>query len=291
MEKVLKAPIALKHYLSLTKPGIIMGNLLVAAGAFALASRGGVNMPLLVAMLEGLALIIASACVFNNIIDRHHDSKMARTRNRPLARGLLSVRSATFFGVLLLLIGTFVLWTGTPLITAVLTLLGFFFYVIVYSLSKYQTSYGTLIGTIAGSIPPVVGYTAASGSLDLGGYLLFLIMALWQMPHFFSIALFRLNDYAKASIPVFPRVKGVHKTKLHMSLYLLAFTGATVLPTLYGYTHTSFTCIMGSLGVIWFCLSLKGFSAKNDQLWGRKMFFFSLIVVTALSATLALCGT
>ena len=291
MEKVLKKPITLKYYLLLTKPGIIMGNLLVAFGAFTFACQGALEMPLLIGMLEGLALIIASACVFNNIIDRNYDAKMMRTRNRPLAKGVLSIRNAIFFGVFLLLFGIFILTLTTPFITTLLALIGFFFYVIVYSLLKYQTSYGTLIGTIAGSIPPLVGYTAASRSLDLGAAFLFLIMSFWQMPHFFSIAFFRMNDYSKASIPIFPIIKGIRKTKIHMSLYTLAFTGASILPTLYGYTHTAFTCIMGSLGSIWFLLSLKGFLAKNNPRWGRSMFLFSLVVVTVLSVTLALCGS
>lgn len=285
MEKVLKEKATLKHYLLLTKPGIIMGNSLTAIGGFALAAKG-FSLPLFAAMLEGLILIIGAACVFNNIIDRETDTKMDRTKNRPLARRLISIQNAAFMGVLLALLGTVILILGTSLLTTVLALLGLFFYVFVYSFLKYQTSYGTLIGSIAGAIPPVVGYTAASSTFDLGALILFVIIAMWQMPHFYAIAIYRQDDYAKASIPVFPQIKGMKKAKIHMVGYLLAFIGANAFLTLSGYTNSLFAVIMSLVGLLWLALSLQGFKAKNDQTWARKMFIFSLIVVMTLSIAL-----
>ncbi|MCB1109406.1 MAG: UbiA family prenyltransferase, partial [Chlamydiia bacterium] len=137
-------------------------------------------------------------------------------------------------------------------------------------------------------IPPVVGYTTVTQSLDLGAWILFAIIVMWQMPHFFAIAIYRIHDYTKASIPVFPRTKGMRTTKIHMLFYLLGFIGATLLLTLCGYTTRPFAIIMASLGLAWMLLGLQGFSAKNDQVWARKMFIFSLIVVTALSLILPL---
>lgn len=286
MENILRKPLTLKHYLLLTKPGIIMGNALTTAGGYALAARGQFSLGLFLSMVLGLALIIASACVFNNYIDRNHDAKMNRTKYRALARGIIPHRKALLFGTSLGLLGTLTLALGTNPLTTCVALTGFFFYVIVYSLSKYQTTYGTLIGSIAGAIPPVVGYTAVAHRLDLGAFILFAIIAMWQMPHFFAIAIYRLSDYTKASIPVFPRVKGMHKTKIHMTVYLLAFIMATTLLTLCGYTTLTFMVIMALVGISWLVLALKGFSAKNDPRWARKMFIFSLVVVTTLSVAL-----
>lgn len=286
MENTLRKPLTLKHYLLLTKPGIILGNVLTTAGGYALAARGHFDLGLFLSMVLGLALIIASACVFNNYIDRNHDAKMNRTKYRALARGIIPHRKALLFGTSLGLLGTLTLALGTNLLTTCVALTGFFFYVIVYSLSKYQTTYGTLIGSIAGAIPPVVGYTAAAHTLDLGAFILFAIIAMWQMPHFFAIAIYRISDYTKASIPVFPRVKGMRKTKVHMIAYLLAFIMATALLTLCGYTTLTFMMIMALVGISWLVLALKGFSAKNDARWARKMFIFSLVVVTTLSVAL-----
>ncbi len=286
MENTLRKPLTLKHYLLLTKPGIILGNILTTAGGYALAARGHFDLGLFLSMVLGLGLIIASACVFNNYIDRNHDAKMNRTKYRALARGIIPHRKALLFGTSLGLLGTLTLALGTNPLTTCVALTGFFFYVIVYSLSKYQTTYGTLIGSIAGAIPPVVGYTTAAHTLDLGGFILFAIIAMWQMPHFFAIAIYRLSDYTKASIPVFPRVKGMRKTKVHMTAYLLAFIIATALLTLCGYTTLTFMLIMALVGISWLILALKGFSAKNDARWARKMFIFSLVVVTTLSVAL-----
>ena len=286
METTLRKPLMIKHYLLLTKPGIILGNALTTAGGYALAARGRFDLGLFLPMVLGLGLIIASACVFNNYIDRNHDARMNRTKCRALARGIIPHRKALLFGTGLGLLGTLTLAIGTNILTTCVALTGFFFYVIVYSLSKYQTTYGTLIGSIAGAIPPVVGYTTAARTLDLGALILFAIIAMWQMPHFFAIAIYRLGDYTKASIPVFPYVKGMRKTKVHMTAYLLAFILATALLTLCGYTTSTFMLIMALVGTSWLILALKGFSAKNDARWARKMFIFSLVVVMTLSVTL-----
>ena len=103
------------------------------------------------------------------------------------------------------------------------------------------------------------------------------------MPHFFSIAIYRLSDYAKASIPVFPIAHGMYKTKVHMTLYLSLFIGACATLTLTGYTTTLFMIIMGAVGALWLFVAIKGFKAKNDLVWGRKMFIFSLVVIMVLS--------
>ena len=139
---------------------------------------------------------MASACVFNNYIDRQVDKKMERTKNRALVTGLISGRNAILFATLLGLIGNLILFLYTNLLTVFVAGLGFFVYVVLYSLWKCRTIYGTAIGSIAGAVPPVVGYCAVSNHFDAGALILFAMMVLWQMPHFFAIALLHFDDYA-----------------------------------------------------------------------------------------------
>lgn len=288
METILKQALTIRMYFRLTKPGIIMGNAMTAAAGFILASKGTIDFQLFLITLLGLSCIIAAACIFNNYIDRDADGKMARTQDRALAKGLVSVRSAVIFALSLGLIGVALL-SLTNLLTLGIALLGLYIYVGLYTLMKYHTTYATLIGSIAGAVPPVVGFCAVSNHLDLGALILFAIIALWQMPHFFAITIYRLNDYAAASFPVLPVKKGVHTTKIHMLFYIIAFMIASSLLTYAGYTNAAFAILAFLLSSAWLWLGIKGFKCENDQVWARQMFIFSLVIVTALCIAVPIC--
>lgn len=270
------------NYYLITKPGIILGNLITFAGGFLLASKGHIELALFFETLLGLALIMASACVFNNYIDRKIDSVMERTKNRALVIGLIPESKAIAFAVALGLIGAFVLLFFTNLLTLAVAAIGFFVYVVLYSLWKGHTIYGTAIGSIAGAVPPVVGYCAVSNRIDLGSFILFAMLVLWQMPHFFSIALYHFDDYAAAKIPVLPLVKGILRTKVHMVLYILAFICSIVSLTLFEYAGKSFLIVSTLLSFIWLLICLQGFSRENNQQWGRDMFYYSLCLITGV---------
>jgi len=138
-------------------------------------------------------------------------------------------------------------------------------------------------------MPIVAGYVAVTDRLDGGALILFLIMALWQMPHFYAIAIYRLKDYASAGLPVLPVKEGVARTKMAMLYYIVAFIAATVALATYGYAGSAYLVVMALLGITWLGLCMKGFNRQVDERsWAREMFFFSLIVVTGLSAMLAL---
>ncbi len=278
----------LKKYVELTKPGIIFGNAVTACAGFMLASRGHVNFGLFFAALAGLCLIVASGCVWNNYIDRDMDEKMNRTRNRALVKKEVDVKSALYFGMLLGFLGITVLSLFTNLLATACAACGFFTYVILYSFSKYKTSLATLIGSISGAIPPVVGYTAVSNSLDLGALLLFLIVVFWQMPHFYAIAMYRLEDYAAASIPVLPVCKGVFTAKVHSLLYTIGFAFFCIMLFVCGYTGYTYLLVALVLSAAWIWLSIKGFTCESDIVWARKMFFMSLFIIMALSITISL---
>ncbi len=284
----------LKTYWQLTKPEIIFCNAVTTTAGFALASRGHVHFGLFLAALLGLSLVVASACVWNNYIDRVMDEKVKRTRTRALAQGIISVQNALCFGMALGLLGLGVLSLYTNLLTVGIAACGFFVYVVLYSFSKYKTSFATLIGSISGAIPPVVGYVAVSNALDLGAVLLFFIVVFWQMPHFYAIALCRLDESANASIPVLPVSKGMFTAKVHMLLYVVAFVISCALLTFFGYTGYTYLAVAMTLGLAWLYLSAKGFSCDNDALWARKMFLASLFIIMALAVMISfdcvLCG-
>ena len=283
----------IKKFISITKPGIIFGNLITVAGGFGLASQGKYNLSLFLATLMGISLIIAAGCVFNNVIDRDIDSLMERTKNRVMVKGHLSAKVALFYGFILSLLGVFFLYHWANLLTVIVALIGLFFYVVVYSLwFKRNSIYGTLIGSISGSIPPVVGYCAVSNKFDLGALILFALLSVWQMPHSYAIAIFRFNDYSSAGIPVLPVKKGIQVAKRNMLLYVVVFAIVSSLLSFCGYTGKYYLIVALAVGLWWVRLAASGFRAKsNDVSWARKMFGFSIIAIMLLSLMMALNST
>lgn len=270
------------NYYLITKPGIIFGNLVTVAAGFLLASRGEINWVLFFQTVLGLSLIVASACVFNNYIDRDIDKKMERTKERALSKGTIKVSHAILYAIGLGVFGEVLLIKYTNPLAAFTAFSGFFVYVILYSLWKCHTIYGTAIGSIAGAVPPLVGYAAASNQIDAGAIIFFAIMIFWQMPHFYSIAMYRFSDYAAAAIPVLPVKEGAYRTKWHMILYICGFIVATAALTFFNYTGYFYLSVASVLGLSWFCLCLRGFTEGNDQLWAKKMFRLSLVIIIGI---------
>ncbi len=277
-----------KAYYQLTKPGIIYGNLLNTAAGFLLVSKWHFGFGLLLATLGGTALVIASACVINNYIDRKIDVKMARTKKRALVTGSISGRSALAYASLLGLLGFVILGAYTNRLTFGLGVVALFTYVVLYGITKRRSVHGTVVGSIAGALPPVAGYTAVTNHLDGGALILFLILACWQMPHFYAIAMYRFNDYKAAGLPVLPVKKGIRTTQVQIVLYIIAFTVAVLALTAWGYTGYTYAAVMGSLGIIWLLRAMQGFKAVDDKVWARKMFLFSLIIILTLAIMLAI---
>ena len=162
-----------------------------------------------------------------------------------------------------------------------------FFYLILYTPLKRKTVYGTLIGAIAGAAPPVVGYVSVTNRFDTAALLLFFILVFWQMPHFYAIAIRRLDEYKAAAIPVLPVTDGVHPTKIKMLAYIVAFILATTALTYYKYTGYTYAAVMFCLGLYWFWAGIKGFRSGDDQKWAKKMFLFSLIILTVFSVVVS----
>lgn len=277
----------IKTYYMLTKPGIILGNVITTASGFALASKGHIEYGLFFVTMLGLSFVIASAGVFNNYIDRVIDAKMVRTQGRALAKGLISIKNAIIFAIFLGFIGVLIL-SFTNLLTVLIAATGFIVYLVLYAFLKYRSFYGTLVGSIAGGVPPLVGYCAVSDRLDEGALLIFMILVLWQMPHFFAIAIYHYDDYAAVSIPVLPVKKGMYITKIHMLLYIIAFVFTSLLLTVTGHTGYIYGIITGLLGLTWLALCINGFNieASEDRLWAKQMFRYSLVVILGICITI-----
>lgn len=271
-----------KTYYQLAKPGIVYGNALAAIGGFLLASHGHVDLGLFLAMLLGVSLVMASGCVYNNYIDRGIDKLMSRTDKRVLVTGTVSARSALVYATILGLVGICLLLL-TNILTALLGLIGFIAYVVLYGIGKRRTVHGTLIGSISGAIPPVIGYCAVSGRIDGAALLLFVILVFWQMPHFYAIATYRRKDYVAAGLPVLPVKLGMRVTKVQILVYIVGFVAACTLLTVLGYTGYAYLITMLLVGLYWLSLALPGFKTHDDDRWARKVFGGSLVVLLVFS--------
>ncbi|MDN5986335.1 MAG: heme o synthase, partial [Hafniaceae bacterium] len=274
----------MKQYLQVTKPGIIFGNLISVIGGFFLASKGSLDVPLFIATMVGVSLVVASGCVFNNYIDRDIDKIMERTKNRVLVKGLIAPKVTLTYATLLGLAGVALLYVAANPLAALLAVIGFIVYVGVYSLyMKRHSVYGTLIGSLSGAAPPVIGYCAVSNEFDAGALILLAIFSLWQMPHSYAIAIFRFKDYQAANIPVLPVVKGISVAKNHITLYIVAFMVATLMLSLGGYAGYKYLVVAAAVSVWWLGMALSGYKkAVDDRVWARKLFVFSIVTITCL---------
>jgi len=188
-------------YFWLTKPRMVLMNVLVAAAAFVYASHGEFVWQDFGTMVAGLTCIVASACVFNNYADRFIDAHMERTKKRALVQGVVQPTHALVFGAALFLVGTPLLFLADPLALA-MGLIGFAVYVFVYTPMKPKTGYALFPGAVAGAMPPLVGYAAGAHMLDYYALAIFLVLFLWQIPHFLAIARFRHDEYSAAGVPL-----------------------------------------------------------------------------------------
>jgi protoheme IX farnesyltransferase len=277
----------MKTYYRLTKPGIVYGNALTAFAAFLFASGGNINFLHLAAMLIGLMSIIAASCVVNNVMDRDIDTRMERTKERAIATGKVSLRSALLFAGVLFAVGITVL-LFTNLLTLLVTLFGVFVYVLLYTPLKRVTRHSTIVGALAGAVPPVVGYVAVTNTLDNVALALFIILVCWQMVHFLAIAIFRREDYRGAGLPVMPVRFSIFRTKVLMVIYAIAFAYALFALSVISHLGFLFTIPMGVLAFGWIAFSIIGFRSLDDVRWGRMMFFYSLVILLVFCLALSL---
>ncbi|QFQ32623.1 protoheme IX farnesyltransferase [Buchnera aphidicola (Aphis fabae)] len=269
----------LKYYLEIIKPRIILGNIVLIIGSFLFSSRFSFNIFLFISTILGTSLVIASSCVFNNLIDIEIDSKMKRTKNRVLVKKLLEPRLACFFGTIIGGLGIFTLGFLVNFLSMFLSIIGFIIYVFIYTFLKRKSIYSTFIGSFSGSIPSLIGYTAVNNSISIVCILLFIIFIFWQMSHFYAISIVYLADYKNANLPVFPIVKGVSKTKKHIFYYIICFTLSSFILTFLGYLSYVFLFFVSILNLYWLYISYLNMKEKDHFKFSSKIFYFSIIIV------------
>ena len=278
-------------YLHILKPGITVSNTLSAAAGFLLAVSvmGRFDALSLVGLLFGIAGVIGSACVANNVLDRNIDARMKRTKQREVVMGVISKRAALLYSLLLGIAGFVLLAVCTNLLTVILGIVAYATYVLLYGWAKRTTSWSTLIGTLPGALPLVAGYTALTGRLDTAALVLFLMMTLWQMTHFYAIAMFRHEEYRAANLPIWSVKRGLVSTKRQLFIFVVLFVLSAPLLTLAGYAGLIYAVAMTAVGFSWVIQGLRNY--KGDAVvWARRMFFVSLVVLLAMLGLIAVGG-
>ena len=277
----------LSLYYRLSKPGIIYANVIAAVAGYLFASKLSIDLIVASGLVVGLALVIAGACSYNNYLDRTIDKAMARTQKRGLVTGDISGPAALIYATLVTLLGFALLLTTQNGLTVLLVFIALIAYVILYGIAKRTTVHGTLIGCISGSLPLVAGYTAFTSRLDTVAFLLFVLMTAWQMAHFYGIALYRQKDYAKAHIPVMPVVYGADTTKYQAVTYIVLFIIVSGCLIAGGHIGVIGGIALIALGVAWLYKSLIGYSRLTPEVWGKRVFLFSLTVMLGMSFILS----
>jgi protoheme IX farnesyltransferase len=276
----------IKDLAALSKPGIVAMCLVMAAGGLWLAP-GGVPASTWLWTMLGLTLSVSSANAWNMIIERDGDRYMNRTRNRPLPSGRMSVATAVVFALVTGVASCAILWTRVNPLTAAIALAALLGYVGIYTPSKRMTTWSLPIGAVPGAAPPLVGWAAATGEIGVPAIVLFLILFLWQLPHFLAISLYRQADYDSAGIVVVPSVYGEESTK-HQALissFLLVPVSLMLVPL-----HISgffYFVVATAAGVWFFVLCLRGYEPAPTQRWARRFFLASIAYLPILTLAIA----
>lgn len=224
-----------RDYLELCKPRVVALMLLTAIVGMQLATPGLVPWNILLLATVGIALCAGSAATINHLLDHRIDQLMARTERRPLPAGRITPNHAFYFALALGTLGMFILCAFVNTLTAILTLLTLVGYAGLYTLYlKRATPQNIVIGGIAGAAPPLLGWTAVTGHLEANALLLVLIIFAWTPPHFWALAIYRYQEYAKADIPMLPVTHGIPFTKLSILLYTLLLFAVSILPFVTG---------------------------------------------------------
>lgn len=276
-----------RDLLALTKPRLSALVIITAGGGYCLS-----GMPMSwttgLAAIGGTTMVVAAANTLNNYLERESDKDMARTALRPLPSGRMGSHVALLFGLLLTAISVPTLTFLTTPIAGLLAAIALLLYVLVYTPLKRRSSMNTLMGAIPGAMPPLIGWTAATGSIDLGGILLFALLFLWQIPHSLAITIYRQAEYEKAGLMMLPTEHGLGITRRQMLLYTFALLPLPLM-LMHARVCGLLTMTVGTgLGMWWLWKAWDGFLNEKGAKWARQFFFASLIYLTGMFVVLTI---
>ncbi len=277
-----------RDYYELCKPNVVALMILTSVIGMFLAVPGMVPLDALIWGNLGIALCAGGAATVNHMVDRHIDQKMARTFNRPVAKGRVAPQNAMIFAFVLSLLGMCILLVFVNATTAWLTLASLVGYAFIYTLFlKRATPQNIVIGGLAGAAPPLLGWTAVTGSIDGYGLLLVLIIFAWTPPHFWALAVHRKDEYAKADVPMLPVTHGERYTKIHILLYTVILFLVTLLPFATGMLNVLYLggAVLLGLGFLYYAVMLL---VSDKPSLGMDTFRYSIIYLMALFVVMLL---
>jgi protoheme IX farnesyltransferase len=271
----------------MTKPRVT--RLVVATTALgAVMAPGSVELATLFATIVGTTLLVAGANALNMFLEEESDALMQRTRERPLPSGRLARESALVFGVSLAAFGTFVLGNFVNPLACELGLLAFVSYVLVYTPLKPVTQAALYLGAVPGAMPPLMGYVGQHEALTPAAWSAFLVLLVWQLPHFLAIAVFRREEYARAGIRVMPVVQSLQATSRAIVAWSVILLLVSLLPCVVGLAGTTYAAVALLSGVAFTGYALFGRRGQSIESWARRLFFASLPHLSVLFLVLAL---
>lgn len=275
---------AVRDFTELVKIGIVNSNTITAFTGMWLAFQlNGIsfmqNMNIVIFTIIGSALIVAASGAFNNVYDRDIDGAMERTKDRPTMTGKISGSRAMIIASVLGIVGTMLLFMTTWQ-AGVIGIAGVFLYAVVYTMwAKRHLVSNTIIGSFSGAVPPLIGWYAVTPHFSWVPIMLFLVMFCWQPPHFYAIAIRRVEEYRAAGIPMLPVVKGFERTRISMLIWVVFLTILPFFMTALGPVYVVLATVL-NLG--WLALGLYGFKMKDITKWATWMFIYSLNYMTIL---------
>ena len=269
----------LSSYINLCKPKIVALLTITALIGMLLSVNFYTNLTNVInglASLVGFALLAAASAALNQIFDRETDKNMSRTQSRPLAAGNISLTDALTFTAILLFAGSSLMLYFSNLLTLMITTFGFIFYSLIYTIYlKWATPQNIVIGGLSGALPPLIGWTAVSNEISLMPLILVLIIFLWTPPHFWPLAIDRMEEYKKEGVPMMPIAKGVTRTKKEMVVYAVLLLVASLAPYIYGLAGIFYLVTTTALNLYFIYLCLIYLNDKDNQL-SMKIFNFSV---------------
>lgn len=276
-----------RDYYELCKPRVVALIVFTAIVGMFLSTPGMVPWDALLFGTLGIGLAASSAAAINQLVEQQVDSLMGRTKNRPLPQGNVTKRQAIVFATIIGVLGMFVLVRYVNALTAVLTFLSLIGYAVIYTVFlKRATPQNIVIGGAAGAAPPVLGWTAVTGSVDPNSLLLFLIIFAWTPPHFWALAIARREEYAKADMPMLPVTHGVKFTRLHVLLYTIVLFAVTLLPfatQMSGWLYLIGVLILNSI-FLYYAIRMQfdHMQSETNRRLPMKTFGYSIVYLMAL---------